>query len=95
MTSVSSDRALRQEPAAANGGSGSRRARAELLIEKGIPIPGAGALGLSHALRQMQVGDSVLVPTKTRTNYRQIALVLGMRIVTRAEGHGIRIWRTE
>lgn len=65
----------------------------ELKIEKGIPIPVA-ANKWATVLRQMEVSDSVVV----NSGHQRNALVMAakaqkMKLVTRAEGESIRVWR--
>jgi hypothetical protein len=71
-----------------------------LSIEKGISIPpkvagrpkGSGKYG--QILRQMKIGDSVHVPNEgARATMFRAAHVLGIKITSRKEVDGFRIWR--
>jgi hypothetical protein len=65
-------------------------------IEKGIPIPPPRGLGISAALRAMDVGDSFLI---TGRNQASASSALGRfapkKFATRNVEGGVRIWRTE
>lgn len=66
-------------------------------IEKGIPIPRAGDSELEAALKQMEVGDSILVPGKHARNLGLTLGAIGRRIGAKFEAHtvegGARVWR--
>jgi len=75
------------------------RAMNEIKIEKGIPAPKAnrGARTL-YPWREMEVGDSFLIPFATDGKRRGIyscASRLGIKIATRTVEGGVRIWRIE
>lgn len=63
----------------------------EFKIETGIPIPSRGK-GFTHAFKQMAIGDSVFIPTK-KTNVHNMANQVNIKITSRAEGDGRRVWR--
>ena len=66
-------------------------------IEKGIPIPNrARHTGLAKALRQLNVGDSLLIPAKQKESAYSNARYGGIKVTLRAAGNGnIRVWRTK
>lgn len=73
-------------------------ANGELKIEKGIPIPPRRKSGMTEVLRALEVGDSVLL----MTTYSSVGGIVYLaragtekKFVTRTEGDGIRVWRTE
>jgi hypothetical protein len=68
-------------------------------IQSGIPIPkkrnGPQTNKYRPKLERMQVGQCFFVDhVKTATTAFDFAAQLGIKIVTRREGSGIRIWRT-
>lgn len=70
-------------------------------IEDGIPIPGRGRRsGFSEVVRQLAVGQSVLVGGPQRNIAAQAASVAlramdGRKYLTRKAEGGIRVWRTQ
>jgi hypothetical protein len=66
-------------------------------IETGVPLP-TGGRPIKYPLRDMQVGDSFLIPAedhKAKSIY-QSAKQAGVRITTRAQPDGsLRVWRLE
>lgn len=67
-------------------------------IEKNIPAPTRSrATGLSHALRQMAPGDSMLVDVGTHFRsslaYAQKKMPACTKFVTRKVGDSRRVWR--
>lgn len=68
-------------------------------VDKGIPIPtskkGGGGKGKWQLLlEKMNVGDSVLVTEfQNKTSMFGAAKSLKMKITTRAEDDGFRVWR--
>lgn len=71
----------------------------EYKIEKGIPIPPDPRLKtFCGALREMEVGDSVLRASidreSTRTMVAKIQRETNFRFVIRKDGPGYRVWRT-
>jgi hypothetical protein len=68
-----------------------------MIIEKNIPIPGARSQNTIWPFRQMEVGDSVLVPEERADNARVIASRVkktdGFRFTSRKVEGGTRIWR--
>lgn len=65
-------------------------------IEKGIPIPPRDAGGLPWTLRQMDPGDSVLVPSSVKYVAQAMTKCgkgTGRKFVSRQEDAGRRIWR--
>ena len=71
-----------------------------LKIEKGVPLPKRGADQRGEirlALEQMEVGDSVVIPTHMRQITHQAAKAAGVEIATRTinkETQDMRVWRT-
>jgi hypothetical protein len=68
----------------------------EIQIEKGIAIPmGKNA---TYPFRQMEVGDSFLIPGKTTAQTAGIVtsarMRTGWKFATRTTPDGVRIWRT-
>jgi hypothetical protein len=65
-------------------------------IEKNIPIPARSRRGgLAEVVRQMQVGDSIVIPVAQRNGMGPLALRLGIKVATRKEAVGqVRVWRT-
>jgi hypothetical protein len=62
-------------------------------IEKNITIPRKPMKWMPLA-KQMDVGDSVLIPTTSDRSALTIALkALGYEVTTRKEGDQIRVWR--
>ncbi|WP_066556914.1 hypothetical protein [Croceicoccus bisphenolivorans] len=74
-------------------------------IEKGVPLPEKGNVrtGVANALRQMEVGDSFVIPTEA-TNKNRLSSAFsrfymtkcgaGKRFSQRKTPDGFRIWRT-
>lgn len=63
-------------------------------VESGIPIPDRQKPGaLLTVLRGMKVGESFVYP-KAYSLYN-IASRAGVKIATRKEGDGVRVWRVE
>lgn len=64
-------------------------------IEKGIPIP---ARHIHTPLIDMVVGDSYFIEgdvDKLRNSAYQAAKRLGIKLTSRKEGKGMRIWRVK
>ena len=72
----------------------------QMKIEKGIPLPESWGRGLrsvaSETLSAMKPGDSVLVETvkEARRMYAS-GRFLKIKVATRAEGAGFRVWRVK
>jgi hypothetical protein len=74
----------------------------EYVIEKGIPLPNSAEVkgrGLPEALRQMDVGDSVLSGGQKESSVRAMAARMplefpGRKYSVRKTGAALRIWRT-
>lgn len=67
----------------------------DIFIEKGVPMPTVKTRA-TYPLKQMQVGDSFLIPYDSKVNgIRQCAKYAGVRIAQRREGDKVRIWRIE
>lgn len=72
-----------------------------ILVERGIEMPLTQENGLCNeileAARNMEIGDSFLLPDKTATlahgNLVKAKKVLGFSFVCRKEGSGVRVWR--
>lgn len=60
-------------------------------IERGVPVP-----GVKYPLRDMEVGDSFVVPYSraAQTCVHGLARKLPLKITTRREGDSMRVWRT-
>lgn len=67
----------------------------KLKIEKGIPLPRKNITdGLSETLKEMEVGDSILLPSHPKNVY-QLAIQLKIKVAARKVEGGVRLWRTE
>ena len=69
-----------------------------LTIEKGIPIPNQGGgkhSDFGKAIREMEVGDSILSPIKQRNVHAYLRALKTKRFVTRSVDGGLRVWRVE
>ena len=68
-------------------------------IEKGVPITSVYSTRSGKwkdLLLDMEIGDSVLVDTKTETmTIRAASFGLGMRVTCRKEADKFRVWRVE
>ena len=72
-----------------------------IVIEKNIPVPrGGGKWG--KLLLRLDVGDSILIPTKDKIdlhNKQNMILCrvkgLDISIITRTVSDGLRVWRTK
>ena len=66
----------------------------EYVIEKGVP-PIKGRLnGKTALLRQMEIGDSILVPTHHEAeSFRTCAAFAQMKVSARKVENGVRVWR--
>jgi hypothetical protein len=61
-----------------------------------IPVPGTDNKGLTEALKNMPLGASMfLAGDKARSTAHAIAKRFDIKIVTRREADGSRIWRIE
>ena len=61
-------------------------------IQNNIPIPKSKV----QQLRDMQVGDSFVVPdAKARQSWLSIARSTKIKVITRKENDEIRIWKAE
>jgi len=68
-------------------------------IEKNIPISKHGHIGsghLSKIIKQMEVGDSVVLKNRKKANsFTQTIIRMGYKAVTRKVDNGIRVWKME
>ena len=68
-------------------------------IDRGVPITSVSSTRSGKwkdLLLDMEIGDSVLVDTKTETmTIRAAAKVLGMKVTVRGEDDKFRVWRVE
>jgi hypothetical protein len=68
-------------------------------IEKNIPVYEHAKTGtgyLTQIVNEMEIGDSVLVPTRNKSNSLVITIkTLGYKAVTRKDGNKIRVWKLE
>jgi hypothetical protein len=66
----------------------------EYVIEKGIPPTKRRTDGKTALLRQMEIGDSILVPTdREAENFRTCATFAQMKVSVRKVENGVRVWR--
>lgn len=72
-----------------------------LVIEDNVPMPDGDShgWGISHVLRSMKVGQSVLISGKKPESVRSIIQLVQRgsqtRFVTRSVDGGLRVWRKE
>jgi hypothetical protein len=69
----------------------------KIKIEKGVPLPPKRAPrgAVLGAFMALEVGDSLLLPMKYRSNGSNCAKRAGIKIVARKAGKGkFRVWRT-
>lgn len=64
-------------------------------IENNIPIKERPLLGATDFLRTLEIGQSFLIPFKSRNAMHQIAKRCGIKIKTEKENDKARIWRIE
>jgi hypothetical protein len=67
-------------------------------IEKGVPLPQprGAANGVTKVMRQMEIGDSIIIPLVSRANVRNYGLRLGIHFVTRKISETeVRVWRVK
>ena len=68
-------------------------------IEKGVPLPAPRKKreeGLTATMRNMEVGDSILVPQSRRSNVYMVQKALGHKYTVRqVDKSQVRIWRIE
>ena len=68
----------------------------EIKIDKNVPVPvrKKGQLsGLSSVLKKMDIGDSFFIESNSANGITTLAKVVGVRVITKKEGVGRRIWR--
>jgi len=66
----------------------------KLTIEKNVPIPAPRSAGFSGVLRQMQIGDSVLLGKVKPGSIVSLAQQAGVKVTQRKQDDGaIRVWR--
>jgi hypothetical protein len=63
-------------------------------IDKNIPFP-PPSNSLHQTIRNMQVGDSTIIPKYTRNKIYTYAKLNGFKMRTRTTEEGIRMWRVE
>ena len=65
-------------------------------LQRGIPIPPKkNGQAPKWPIRQMQIGESFYAPKKANAgSFYSQAQKHGIKIVTRREGRGLRVWRT-
>ncbi len=68
----------------------------EPVIERNIPLPVTRErhVGQTAALRKLGVGDSVLLSPRSRAGLSTNAKRVGIKVCSRIEDNGLRIWRT-
>jgi len=68
-------------------------------IEKNIPVSAHGHNGsgrLANIIKEMEVGDSVVVEDRTKANSFTLTIKrLGYNAITRKVDNGIRVWKME
>ena len=65
-------------------------------IEKGIPLPFGTEPEKYEYLKDMEVGDSVVMTAKQRNNLYSYGRVYGYKFISRATKNGkIRVWLKE
>lgn len=69
-------------------------------IEKGVPAPKPRMKGLGiDQFRQMEVGDSFVVPSERGRTFRgnayNIARRIGIEVTIRRVDGGVRVWRVK
>ena len=73
------------------------KAKTELEIKKGIPMPEPRARGITAALRKMDVGDSIFLRGRKTNRVTNITSLLakktGFTFTTRTVDGGTRVWR--
>lgn len=71
----------------------------EIKIEKNVPnveTRGKNKNGMTSLLRQMEIGDSFLIPRAYRSNMYSIAKASDVKISIKvADSENIRVWRTK
>lgn len=72
----------------------------EIKIEKNIPIPSKSPVrnGFVDIFRQMEVGDSFLIPRGNieRSNLAPLAKLAGIKVSARlVDDNNIRVWRVK
>ena len=69
---------------------------AAFVIESGIPVPAGKTNGLTATFRAMKVGDSIFVPaTIARSGFASTAKAANIKVISRRERDGSRVWRIE
>lgn len=68
----------------------------EIKIDKGIPLPGESrGRKRKYPWADMLIGDSFFTRIKSRKGFHTNAKRAGIKITTRKEAEGFRVWRTE
>ena len=63
------------------------------MIDKNIPIPVGRSGSLTSKLRELQIGDSMLIEKYQQKSVYELAKRAGVKVTTRAEGEKVRVWR--
>jgi hypothetical protein len=65
-------------------------------IETGVPVTPKGAWGRGAVIRQMKVGESIVVPLNERTGFTAHGKSQGITLISRRveKTDTVRIWRT-
>jgi hypothetical protein len=64
-------------------------------IDKNVPVARSNS-DIIPTVSQMNIGDSVFVPTRAEmSSFRSAIRYAGFKAVSRKEGNGYRIWKTE
>jgi len=72
-----------------------------ITVDKGVPIPNfrTAPRKSKYPWRDLEVGDSFLVPDTTSERFgpqaREAGLRLGRKFTVRKVEEGVRVWRTE
>ena len=65
-----------------------------MIIENNIPV--APKSGMTETMRNMAIGDSVVIPVLERTKIFQAAIQAGIKVTSRKINENeVRFWRTE
>jgi uncharacterized protein (DUF2249 family) len=65
------------------------------IVQKDIPIPRQKRPAITPILKSLEVGDSFVVMDYPQSAMCQLATNIGIKITTKKEDGGFRVWRTE
>lgn len=71
-----------------------------MIIEKNVPVPTARSARAKYPFKEMDVGDSVLIPDESKAKAAVNAAFMvgtrdGKKFTSRSTPEGVRIWRVE